>query len=423
MKKGREIVIIGNGVAGNSAAAAIREKDKDARVFLASASIHPEYSACVLSEYISGDISRPQVFLKNHQDYERDRIKTVLGQAVRKIDAPNNKVYFDSGALAYERLIIATGSRPLLPKIEGAEKQGVLAFKTLEDADRIAAYPARIAAVVGAGPIGVETSIALKKKGLKVYLIEKKPWILPRLFDKDLADRVEEFLIQADIEVLKEAEVQRIYGKDKVQGVRINDRDLECHLVIMAVGTRPETDLARKAKIKIGALSGILTDDRMRTNIEGIYAAGDCVQTTDPVTGQAGLTALWPDARRQGQVAGYNCVGVAKKFSRLLNFNRIEVFGNLALSVGYSRSSLNQDNGMDIINGEWGKGLYRIFLAGGRVLGGQFIQPSNNIGPLVNWVWKGGSASQIGETMGNRAAIKLNPWPVASRLYFGGLSK
>jgi NAD(P)H-nitrite reductase large subunit len=157
------IVIVGNGVAGNSAASAIRSTSKETAITIISQEPFPEYSACTLSKkYLSGEMGREGVFLKATEDYSREKIATIFGQKVTEIDTRGKKLILEQGKIAYDKLILATGGNPVVPPLSGVEKEGIFTLKSLADADSIFHYSGRKAVVIGAGAIGVEASISLR---------------------------------------------------------------------------------------------------------------------------------------------------------------------------------------------------------------------------------------------------------------------
>ena len=183
MKDPQKIVIIGNGPGGNEAASIIR-KHSNISVSMFSEEPYPQYSACFLHDFISGTLDRKLLFLKNEQDYVANAINTFFGKSVYEINAGKKCVIYEEGKEYYDKLIIALGNRPIVPKVDGLNLKGVFTFKTMKDAESIAAYKSNTVVVVGAGPIGVEICIALKRRGLDVYLIEKEGWILPKILEK-----------------------------------------------------------------------------------------------------------------------------------------------------------------------------------------------------------------------------------------------
>ncbi|TRZ47106.1 NAD(P)/FAD-dependent oxidoreductase, partial [bacterium] len=179
-----EIVVIGNGVAGNAACSAIRSKNKKAKLTLIAGEVYPFYSPCILTYYISKNIKRSNVFLKSLNDYKQQGIDALLGDNVEGIDPKRKRVFLRGRNLPFDKLILATGSQPVIPPIEGVQKRGVRVLKSLRDADHISRAQGKKAVIVGSGPIGVELAVALRKRNWEVCLVEILDWILPNLFDE-----------------------------------------------------------------------------------------------------------------------------------------------------------------------------------------------------------------------------------------------
>jgi len=180
------IVIIGNGIAGNSAASAIRSSKNQVAVTIISQEPFPEYSACTLSKkYLSGEMKRDEVFLKAPEDYFREKITPLFGQQVINIDAREKKVILEQEEVRYDKLILAMGGNPMIPPLPGVEKKGIFTLKSLGDADSIFSYSGSKAVVIGAGAIGIEASISLRKRGWNVVLLELLDRVLPTMFDDE----------------------------------------------------------------------------------------------------------------------------------------------------------------------------------------------------------------------------------------------
>ncbi len=144
-----KVIVLGNGVAGNTASSTIRQLDKEAEITIISQEKHPEYSACALPHYIASEIDKRKVFLKTESDYAKDGIKTIFGQKVTSIEPENRKVFFDSSSLAYDKLVLATGSNPVILPIPGSKLNGVFPLKSLDDADRILGHMGHAAVIIG----------------------------------------------------------------------------------------------------------------------------------------------------------------------------------------------------------------------------------------------------------------------------------
>jgi len=376
------IAVVGGGIAGTSAAFSARCFDCEAEVIIVSEEPFSLYSPCVLADYVSGEIQRDQVFLKSPADYFRYGIKTIFNERVKKIDVVNHCLKVGDSVLPYDKLIIATGSHSVIPSIKGSRLKGIFSFKNLADADEVLRWVLKgsnSAAVVGAGPIGIEVAVALRKRGLQVFLIEILDRILPRLFDGDLADLLERPLAENGVQVFKKTKVMEIFGEDTVRGVELADGRIECDLVVLCTGTKPNVELAQEAGIVVGPQGGIQVNEMLMTNMNGVYSCGDCAEISE------GLSALWADARREGTVAGANAVGIMKRFTKLLNLTMISIYGVRAASVG---NVLGTDR-ISRSDGKGGRSRYRLLNSKGKNVAAQIIEPDRDTYAVVNAVVMG----------------------------------
>lgn len=163
---GQRIVIIGNGIAGNAAACAVRQYDREARVTLLSEESDPMYSPCAFHKYLSGEMALSKLYLNRTEDDTEEGTQTIFGQKVFSVDGRAKEVRTGEKIIPFDKLILATGGLPFVPPLKGADKEGVFVLKTLKDAQSISRFEAKSAVVIGSGPIGIEAAIALRRKGL-----------------------------------------------------------------------------------------------------------------------------------------------------------------------------------------------------------------------------------------------------------------
>lgn len=409
------IVVIGNGVAGNNAASIAGKFNCD--VTILSEETFPEYSACALPYYLSGEIERQRIFLKQDKRSSEDGIRTIFGKKVERIHVENQEVVFDGEVLFYDKLIIATGAEAIIPGIEGVEKAGVFTFKTLADVDKILAYEKRTVAIIGSGFIGVEVAIALKRTGCEVILIEVLDRILPRAYDRKPSDIIRTILSEHGIEVLTEDRVIRILGERQVEGIETENRKIRCDMVILSTGMRPRVDLARSAGIEIGELGGIVTNEHMLTNIENIYACGDCVESRDAVTDKNSLQLLWPNAVSQGKTAGYNCVGIHSKYRGFVNFVGVDIFGTHVASIGHTEAALEGAGDIQVIEKAFAKRSHWIIVKDRAIVGAQFIGKTKDAGVISQAIWKRTCLEGIEDTASKRKLLAINPLFTALERY------
>jgi NADH oxidase (H2O2-forming) len=386
-------VILGNGIAGISAAYTIRKLNRESNVSIVSEEPHPAYSACLLSDYISGELKRDRVFIKKPSEYLQQDIHLISLQKAISLDTAGREVILGDGSIPYDKLIIATGSKPIIPPIKGIDKKGVFTFKSLEDADRIYRWKGQTAVVIGSGPIGVEASLSLKRKGYRVFLAELLGRILPQVFDDYPAAIIEDILEENGIEVSTHEKVVEIFGRENVNGVVTDRRRIKCDTVIIATGMRPDVGLAEGA-LELGKLGGILVDDSMCTSVQGIYACGDCVEAKDLVTGHPILSLLWHNARQQGEVVGYNASGVNRTYYGSLNITGVDLHSIHAVSIGRIENSIQE--GMESIERERDRRYQRLVLSNGMLVGVQSINWSENLGLLISAILRREKVKSIG---------------------------
>lgn len=381
MRANERIVIIGNGISGNTALESIQSYNKAAfELVMISEEPYPEYSACVLPDYISGAISRKKVFLKSIKDY--DGVKIRFGEEVKKIDLKRNRIFFDKGNMAYDRLILATGGKPVVPNIEGIDENGIYHLKTLSHAERLIRLRAERIGIIGTGLIGIETAVALRKRNHNVILIGRRKWILPRILDQDVGLRVQRLLEKEGIKIITGEIVKGIiHNKKEVKAIQTEGGRIPCDHIIIASGITPRVELAKDGGLEIGPLGGIKVNERMETNEPNVYACGDCSEVLDPETKKGNLQLRWFNARQMGRVAGLNFIGVRKTYTPIRIGWVFEIFGKSVVSIGELSQNLNESE-VEIIEEEC-DGLYGRFLVkDGRIIGVQFIGKPEGLGIL-----------------------------------------
>jgi NADH oxidase (H2O2-forming) len=384
-----KILIVGNGIAGNEVAFSIRKKNRDFEIKILSAEKFPEYDPCCLPYFISQDVRRDAVFRKTFEDYKNNNIELVLDARVVAIDADEKKVVTNCGdAHPYDRLVLAHGGTLFVPPIEGIDKQGVLSCKLLGEAERLAVHNGSTAVVIGSGAIGIEAAEALKKKGYDVTIIELLDWVMPALFDEVTAKRLETDLSMYGFHVFTGEKVLRIVGETEVCGVETNQRTIQCDTVVLATGVVPDRSLAETAGIEVAR--GIRVNQKMETNVEDIFACGDCVETVDACTGEDAMFQLKHNATDQAQVVAKNILGKCASYVGAYAFARAHFFNTHAVTFGKTMRSTDCLLGnTEIIEREDGGSYLRLILLDGKVVGGQAIGDfADSIGIFMGAMWR-----------------------------------
>jgi NADH oxidase (H2O2-forming) len=376
------IAILGTGIAGDEAAFAAKKTKPDARIILIGKEPYALYSACVLAEYVSGAIPKDRVLLRKPQDYEDAGIDLMLSRNVVDWSAEDRILFFEDGKLSYDRLILATGSKTFIPPIPGVEKEGVVALKTLDDAEKIRTTEGKSVVVVGSGPVGIEAAVAFQHLGWSVSIVELLDRILPRLFDVPLAEVLTNRLTKEGIHIHTNEKVMEISGNRHVEVVTTDKREIPADIVVMVVGMSPEVQLAQKAGLVFGASGGISVNDRMETSFPGVWACGDCVESKDLVTGKSKLYMLWNNARLQGRTAGANAAGADKRYSGSLNITTVSFFGHAAASVGCLASEFPEEE-IDVFHSQKWWGSLWLVLQENRLAGVQAMGQTERVGGLL----------------------------------------
>ena len=308
-----KVVVVGNGPAAISAIETMRSLNSEVDITLISKE-KEIYSPCLLPYFLSGDIDEERLRFRDIGFYERMRLSPIFRKAER-ID-PNQKLVFltDSSQVRYDKLLIATGSLPVSPKIDGMDKEGVFFFHNRKDAKKVVEWGenCKKAVVVGAGFIGIEVAIALQRRGIMVSVVEVQDRVLPEMVDKDMAEKVKRRLEENAIQVILESQVAEVIGNKRVKGVTLDQGTVECEMVIISAGVSPNIEIVKETEIKTNV--GIIVDKTMRASVEDVYAAGDVAEAIDIISKERTINPIWPNAVKEGRVAGYNLLGIEKEY-------------------------------------------------------------------------------------------------------------
>ncbi|MFF9160073.1 FAD-dependent oxidoreductase [Streptomyces longwoodensis] len=324
-RPGRErLVVVGGDAAGMSAASQARRlRDPDALEIVAFERGHfTSFSACGIPYWVGGDVpERDQLIARTPEEHRERGIDLRLRTEVTELDVAGKRVRardVDSGAeswTSYDRLVLATGARPVRPELPGIDARGVHGVQTLDDGqallDTLARARGRRAVVVGAGYIGVEMAEALINRGYEVTVVNRGSEPMSTL-DPDMGRLVHAAMEGLGITMVNDAAVTKVLTGDDgwVRAVATEDAEYPADVVVLGIGVRPDTALARAAGLPLGAHGGLLTDRAMRVRgHDDIWAGGDCVEVLDLVSGQQRHIALGTHANKHGQVIGTNVGG------------------------------------------------------------------------------------------------------------------
>ncbi|MGE5556783.1 MAG: NAD(P)/FAD-dependent oxidoreductase [Methanocella sp.] len=335
-------VIVGASAAGTGAVEAIRAVDPAGALTVISDETCTQYSRPMISDFVSGKADVAKMKCRSDSFWSQNNVEIVTGKKATALNLTQKTVTLEDGTqIPYEKLLLATGGKPFVPKMEGQEKDGVFTFTTLGDAQllsaKIAAVNAKSAVVIGGGLIGLSVTDALSKRGLKVTMVELQDKILSLLLDAQASELVESVVRAAGVDIVTGQSVQKIIGKQgnegAVGGVVLTKGDtVPCDLVIIAIGVIPRTDLAVGSAIKVNR--GIVVDNSMQTSVPDVYAAGDVAEAYDFILGQNRTLPLWPLAVEEGKVAGYNMAGQKALYNGGTSMSSLKYFGLPIISVG-----------------------------------------------------------------------------------------
>ena len=323
-------VIIGNGVAGSTAAESLRKHDKDCAIMVLTDEDLPFYYRVRLNEFISGDIEEGDLVVRRKAWYEERKIDLKLGTRVVGGNSHEKFLVTDGEErLPFDRLLIATGSHSFVPPITGSEKKGVFALRGIQDARDIKAWTETRDDVVliGGGLLGLEAGNALAKLGKKVMVVEFFPRLLPRQLDVEGAKRLQNILEGMGFSFRLGAKTQEITGGERVDGVLLDGGEkLATEMVVISAGVRPNMELADSLGLETD--KGIIVDEHLQTSRASIYAAGDVAEFRGMPYG------IWPAAMEQGKIAGANMAGEDLLYDGTTMANSLKVVGIDLASAG-----------------------------------------------------------------------------------------
>jgi len=361
------LVVIGNGMAGMRTVEELLklEGGQRFRITVFGAEPHVNYNRIMLSSVLAGDKELDDIVINSREWYEENNITLITSDAVTRIDRGDKSVTAASGlTVHYDRLLIATGSRPLAPPIPGLGLPGVCAFRDIADVDKMltAARTHKRAVVIGGGLLGLEAAWGLKQRGMSVALVHLMPTLMERQLDAAAGQMLQRDLDRRGIAFFTDGQTEEITGTDHAEGVQLADgRFVPADLVVLAIGIRPNIDLAKVAQLEVNR--GIVVTDDMRTSDPDIFAVGECVEHRGNVFGL--VAPIWDQARVcAARLAGdEEALFVSKALATSLKITGVDVF-----SAGALMAADESDD--EITLRDDSKGLYKkIVLRDGKLVG------------------------------------------------------
>lgn len=361
MPKQNRIVIIGGTACGPKAAVRTRRLEPLAKITIIEQRDNLSTATCGLPYFISGVIEDESNMIARDTDYFRNVFDMEVLTQTRAVSIDRNSHKVEtlelttgkSNTIEYDKLVIATGSTPIIPDWEGKDLSGVFTLNDLPDANAIRSYVKQLEtkeiAIIGAGLIGLEMAESFIKQGFNVIMIEALDWLLPKLLDFEVAAYVQKYL---DDYGVKSIYGQRVTGLDgngsMVQKVITENTEIEAGLVLLSLGVRPNVGIAREAGLTIGVTGGISVNEYLQTSDLDIYAGGDCVENTHLITGEKSLVPMGSTANKHGRIIGTNLAGGSDTFSGILGTAIVKAFEYNVGRVGLSESEAQQ-HGYNIV--------------------------------------------------------------------------
>ena len=366
MNQALRVVIVGGVAAGPKVASKIIRLCPEADVTVVERGKLLSYAGCGLPYYVSGAVKEQKELMSTPVGTVRD---SVFFQHVKNVKVLNETeaMEIDRGGkrlrvrdladgqdtwLDYDKLVLATGAKPVVPPIAGTDLNNVFTLQGVHDAEGIRALlaqeKARDVVIVGGGLIGVEITEALVQHGCRVTMVEMMPQIL-RILDPDMVRLVEQHMESHGVKVLTGTKVEALEGDGAVRSVMTSAGRIAADMVVLAIGVRPNVTLAETAGLEIGRTGAIKVDDRMQTSDPDIFAAGDCVECRDIMTNKPCFVPLGSTANKQGRVAAVNICGGQDRFPGVLGSTVCKVFDFCVARTGLSQSAA-EEAGHDIVN-------------------------------------------------------------------------
>lgn len=314
--KQKKYIIIGNSAAGVAAIRTLRSLEPDAQIICISDEKEHPYNKCFLADYISGERAEQQTYTLTQQQIDLLRVDMRLGLRVIQIASDNKSIMLqDSSVEPYDTLLLATGTRPMLPRIKNLDAyKNVFTFHNLKGAQKLSSFikqrcPKK-AVVIGAGLSGVEIADALTVHNIDVQLIERSNQLLAVHITRNGSQVLRTAMVRAGVTLHAHKTVQALEGRgQEAQAVILSDGTVfDADLVIVTAGLKQNSELAQTAQLTFDQF-GLVVNEYMQTSDPHVYAAGDIISTVDLISGRRMASCTWPDAMQQGRHAAYAMAG------------------------------------------------------------------------------------------------------------------
>jgi NAD(P)H-nitrite reductase large subunit len=338
----KRFVIVGNCIAGVSAAETLRQLNQRDEIIMISDEDVPAYSRCLITYYLAGDVEESQL-LSHSMDWYRHRdVTLLLNTRALKVDPDKKELTVESKKkkkrLAYDQLLLATGASPIFFNAFPYDPEGIIGMRTYGDAKKLRSWAkkGKKALIIGAGFVGLKTAYGLSKLGVKTQVVELLPTVLGRMTDLEASNRVVNRLMsesKGNIEIMLNSSVVGVSKVGRRYRAAMSDgAEAEVDFIVASVGVRANTDLVQGTVIH--GKGPIQVDERQKTTAQDVYAAGDVAQSQHIVSKGWIYNAIWPVAAAQGRVAAHNMLGMEKVFTGNLPMNSVDFFHLWITSIG-----------------------------------------------------------------------------------------
>jgi nitrite reductase (NADH) large subunit len=391
----RRYLIVGNGVAGVTAAQGIARADPGAEVHVFGAEPYPYYQRPRLWMFLAGQVEQQDLYFRPLEWYASRGIEVHLDAPVSALDPAEHRIQLASGEnWSYDRLLLATGGTPFVPPFKGVDQEGVFVLRTLRDALAIQSYADQVdrILIVGGGLLGLETAKALLAPGRHVSVLEIAPHLLPRQLDVTGAQVLQTRLETMGLHIETAAVTESILGNGRVQGVRLQDGSvIGGDLVLLSTGIRSQTELARSGGLEVGR--GIVVDEHLQTSAPDVYAAGDAAEYSGAVYG------IIPAAIEQAQSAGANMVSAeSATYTGTVPATTLKIVGIDLTCLG--ESTADGEETLILRYSDQVKGVYkRLALRDNRIVGAILLGGTRDARALQTLIATGQDVSAYGSRL------------------------
>ena len=352
-----KVIIIGGIAAGMSAAAKFKRLSPKDDVVVYEKGDIVSFGACGLPYYVGDffDDSR-EMIARTPEEFRESGVEIHTKHEVIDVDFSSKKLNVKNLITneileeSYDKLMIASGARAIIPPIKNIDLENVVTLKSMDDGNKLRELMAndeyKKVAIIGAGFIGLEAVEAAKHRGKEVTVIQLQDRVLQEVFDKDITDLLEEELRESGVNLLLSETVVELIGDGKVSKVKTNKREIDADIVILATGVKPNTDFLKADEIKMLRNGAIVVDSYGRTSVDDVYSAGDCATINNLITGKEAYVPLATGANKLGRIVGENLAGQNNSFQGSMASSCIKVMNMEAARTGLSEKEV-KDLGFD----------------------------------------------------------------------------